>query len=218
MTDTIIAEQPALSPKKQVKPIIQLSPHFTSAQACYSDHAQQHGIDNHIPQKTLPHCKLLAEEILEPLWQHYRDNLLITSWYRAPRLNRAIGGAKNSYHRLGLAVDLKLKQGDTADFGEYCAYNLYYDKLILEYYLPDKPNSGWVHIQIRADSYDDFAAHDKGGHREGSDAHVAPPLKIARGVKGGIASDSEAYVAPTLKINRMQVYEKNFNQPYERVL
>ena len=86
-----------------------------------------------------------------------------------------------------------------ADLGEWCAHNLYYDKVILEYHQPADPLSGWVHIQIRPKSYDSY--HDM----------LVDDAKHQQWLK----KDSPAFLS---KENRMQVYEKTFNQPYERVM
>lgn len=48
----------------------------------------------------------LCEEVLEPLRKHLDKPIKITSGYRSPAHNAAIGGAKNSLHTTGMAADI----------------------------------------------------------------------------------------------------------------
>lgn len=49
---------------------------------------------------------------LEQLRGFYGGPIPITSYYRSPEYNRAIGGADNSMHLLGRAVDVKILHGN----------------------------------------------------------------------------------------------------------
>ncbi len=164
---------------------------FQSDNAGFSPRAIKEGIDNNLPKKFIPNARLIEAVIIKPAFNHWGDALKWNSWFRCSELNRLVGGDNRSYHPYALAIDLDLahaRYGDVADLGEWCASNLYYDKVILEYHDPKDALSGWVHIQIRPFSYDEYKGKkDK---------------KICR----------------HLKQNRMEVYEKNFNMPYERVL
>jgi hypothetical protein len=70
-----------------------------------SDVAVRRGIDNMPAGSVLQ----LVRGVLGPGMQRVRNALgvpvLITSGYRSPALNAAIGGARNSAHTLGLAAD-----------------------------------------------------------------------------------------------------------------
>ncbi len=48
----------------------------------------------------------LCEDVLEPLRKHLGKPLKITSGFRSPSHNAAIGGAKNSLHTTGMAADV----------------------------------------------------------------------------------------------------------------
>jgi len=53
------------------------------------------------------HPKLLAK--LVKLRNILERPVYITSGYRCPKYNQKIGGVPNSYHRIGLAADIKVK-------------------------------------------------------------------------------------------------------------
>ena len=47
-------------------------------------------------------------ELLEKIRAHFDAPVLITSGYRSPEHNKAVGGAKNSYHVKGMAADIQV--------------------------------------------------------------------------------------------------------------
>lgn len=71
---------------------------FTIRELTKSTTAQQKGIKN-IPSKEQEQNLIaLIENILDPLREAYGKPIVVTSGYRCPALNKAIGGAKNSQH------------------------------------------------------------------------------------------------------------------------
>lgn len=48
----------------------------------------------------------LVENVLDPLRELYGKPIKINSGYRSPKVNAAIGGAKNSEHMTGCAADI----------------------------------------------------------------------------------------------------------------
>ena len=48
-------------------------------------------------------------EILQKLRTHFNKPIIITSAYRTESYNKSVGGATNSYHRLGRAFDIYCK-------------------------------------------------------------------------------------------------------------
>ena len=90
-----------------------LTKHFTLEKLIHSDTADSLKIDNtptEVHLKTLKHtCEYLLEPLRKLLNEHYGDAcILITSGYRSSKLNKAIGGAKNSQHSKGEAVDIQV--------------------------------------------------------------------------------------------------------------
>jgi uncharacterized protein YcbK (DUF882 family) len=81
-----------------------LSSYYTLARLIHSDTARVRGIDNTPPDALLPNLRLLARGLdrVRRLLGHRLD---ISSGYRCPELNAAVGGVPHSQHAQGLAVD-----------------------------------------------------------------------------------------------------------------
>jgi len=62
-------------------------------------------IDNSPPDWVLTNISRLTVNILQPIRSFYARPVRITSGYRCPELNEAVGGVKSSYHTKGLAAD-----------------------------------------------------------------------------------------------------------------
>ena len=56
--------------------------------------------------KIVANLRMLCSRILDPLREAIRSPLIITSGYRSAEHNEAVGGAKHSYHVLGMAADV----------------------------------------------------------------------------------------------------------------
>ena len=82
-----------------------LSPHFTLNELTRSDIAVRKGIDNAPPPVVIDNLRRLAA-MLEQIRALVGGPLTVSSGYRSPELNRAVGGAANSAHVLGLAADI----------------------------------------------------------------------------------------------------------------
>ena len=84
---------------------MKLSPHFTLAELTASNKAAQLKIDNTPPPELLPRLILLAE-LLERIRTALGTPVIVTSGYRSPVLNRAVGGVTSSDHTQGHAADI----------------------------------------------------------------------------------------------------------------
>jgi putative chitinase len=94
--------------------------------------------------------KYVCEMILEPVRLHFGKPVQINSSYRAPLVNKAVGGSKTSQHSNGEAVDFEVPGVSNKVVADWVADNLTFDQVILEFYnAKDGANSGWVHVSIK---------------------------------------------------------------------
>jgi hypothetical protein len=71
--------------------------------------ASEQGITNNPDPEHIQNLRLLTHHILEPIRRFYRRPVIITSGYRCPKLNEAVGGVDDSWHTYGLAADFHVK-------------------------------------------------------------------------------------------------------------
>ena len=125
---------------------MKLSKHFTLYEFTKSQSALRLGIDNTPPPVAVDNLTQLVVNVLQPLREHYGVPLRISSGYRSPALNKAIGGARNSDHMTGCAADIEVVGIPNPTLAAYIRDTLPFTQLILEFYTPGIPNSGWVHV------------------------------------------------------------------------
>ena len=82
--------------------------------------------------------------MLQPVRDHF-GRVKVTSGYRSVDLCMAIGSSANSQHAKAEAADFECVGVDNAELADWIKDNLPYDQLIVEYYTPGEPNSGWIH-------------------------------------------------------------------------
>ena len=121
-----------------------LSRNFSLLELTKSDTAVRKGIDNNPNSDQIEKLKLLCENILQPVRDHF-GRVKVTSGYRSPELCIAIGSSVNSQHAKAEAADFECPGIDNAELADWIQKELSYDQLILEYYKPGEPNSGWIH-------------------------------------------------------------------------
>ena len=69
----------------------------------------------------------------------------MTSCFRSVDLCLAIKSSANSQHAKAEAADFECIGVDNAELFDWIKANLTPDQLILEFYTPGEPNSGWIH-------------------------------------------------------------------------
>lgn len=83
---------------------MRLSPHFTLTELTASNRAKQLGLDNTPAPELMPRLVLVAE-MLERIRTTLAVPITVTSGYRSPAVNRAVGGVTSSDHSQGHAAD-----------------------------------------------------------------------------------------------------------------
>lgn len=126
-----------------------VSEHFSLRELTQSQTATRRGIDNSPSADHLAALRMLCENVLEPVRDHFGKPIRVTSAYRSPRLNAAIGGSASSQHCLGEAADIEITGVENKRLAKWIRDNLPFDQLILEGASATDPNAGWVHVSFR---------------------------------------------------------------------
>ncbi len=127
-----------------------LSRNFTLQELIKSDTAIRLGIDNNPNADQIEKLKFLCANILQPVRDHF-GRVKVTSGFRSTKLCLAIGSSINSQHAKAEAADFECIGVDNSELADWIHQNLPYDQLILEFYTPGEPNSGWIHCSWVAD-------------------------------------------------------------------
>ena len=126
---------------------MKLSSNFTLSELCKSETAARKGIDNTPPEDVINNLTCLCDMVLQKV-RNKLGVVMVTSGYRSPELNKAIGGSVTSDHCKGLAADFEVVGFDNKELALWIKDNLVFKQLILEFYEEGQPNSGWVHCSF----------------------------------------------------------------------
>ena len=88
----------------------------------------------------------LCECVLQPVRDHFGKGVKVNSGLRTLPVNRAIGSADHSDHVKGMAADIEIPGVANAELAQWIVDNLEFRQVILEFYTPGIPDSGWVHV------------------------------------------------------------------------
>jgi hypothetical protein len=124
---------------------MQLSKNFNLTELTSSETALRRKIDNTPSEEVVKNLVSLVLNVLQPLRDKYGKPINITSGYRSPKLNSAIGGAKNSQHCFGQAVDFTVPKEDYKEVVSILQ-TLFVDQLIWEFGNEDAPD--WIHVSF----------------------------------------------------------------------
>ena len=132
---------------------MKLSEHLDLSEVTRSESAKRNGISNMPTAEHIANFKLLAEKIFEPIRNHFRVPIMISSGYRSKELNASLKGASlTSQHCSGEAIDIDM---DGSPHGvtnrmvfDYIKDNLIFDQLIYEF--GDANNPDWVHVSYES--------------------------------------------------------------------
>jgi zinc D-Ala-D-Ala carboxypeptidase len=123
-----------------------ISDHVSYKEGVRSNTAIRRGIDNTPNDEQLKNMELIAENIFEPLRAYVGGPIKINSFFRCPKLNKAIGGSNRSQHCKGQAIDIDDTFGrcTNAEMYNFIKEHLDFDQMIWEFGDDDNPN--WVHV------------------------------------------------------------------------
>ena len=125
---------------------MRLSKNFVLSEIIRSNTAKRLGISNEPTKEHLKNLQRIITSIIQPM----RDDIgpiRISSGYRNPSLNRAIGGSISSQHCKGQALDLQF--WDVGEMNNKTIYNwiidsgLEFDQMINEF------DYSWIHLSLR---------------------------------------------------------------------
>lgn len=123
----------------------QLSEHFNAKEFLRSATAEKLGIKNEPSWFVMSNLCYGVNFILEPTRRKLGKPIVISSGYRCPRLNAAVGGVPNSYHTRGMAVDIVCAGGwdEYNDLVNILRENKHVDLCLFEH----KSGKRWLHVQ-----------------------------------------------------------------------
>ena len=130
----------------------QLTTNFSLHELTKSETALRMGLDNTPGPVETEYLKILAERVLQPIRDHFQKGVKVNSGYRSPDSNAAVGGSRTSDHCKGQAADIEIPGVPNAELAQWIMDNLDYTQLILEFYTPGIPDSGWVHVSYNPDN------------------------------------------------------------------
>jgi hypothetical protein len=115
-----------------------------------SETAKRRGINNTPSGEHLENFKKLAENVFEPIREHFGVPIHISSGYRSKELNAAIGGSLTSQHCQGEAIDIDMDGTSitNAQIFNFIKDNLNFDQMIWEFGSDSNPD--WVHVSYES--------------------------------------------------------------------
>lgn len=116
-----------------ITPVGTISPNFTWAEVTRSRTATARGLDNTIPPEWRPVALMVAHQ-MEEVRSLLGVPVIVSSWYRSPAVNRAVGSGGTSAHLLAGAVDWVPGEGVSlqAAYDKVADSGLPFDQLIIE--------------------------------------------------------------------------------------
>ena len=125
---------------------MRLTANFSLAEMVKSDTALRLDMDNIPDDEQLANMVTLCENVLQRVRDHYGMGIKVNSGFRHPSVNAKVGGSKTSDHCKGMAADIEIPGVANADLAKWIVDNMNFRQVILEFYTPGVPDSGWVHV------------------------------------------------------------------------
>lgn len=124
--------------------------YFTLQELIRSNEAAKRKIDNTPSFEVVEHLAELVQIVLDPLRAAYGMAIFVSSGFRCPALNKAVGGSDTSVHQIGYAVDLQVT-GSFSKFRDFVVEwfkktGTRFDQILVEH--NRKTGAKWIHIGL----------------------------------------------------------------------
>ena len=127
---------------------MKLSKNFVLSELTKSNTAKRLGIKNEPTKEHMDNLQVLVRDLVQPI----RDGIgpiRISSGYRNPSLNRAIGGSVSSQHCKGEALDIQFwemgEMNNKAIYDWVLESGIEFDQMINEF------DFAWIHISLKGE-------------------------------------------------------------------
>jgi hypothetical protein len=131
---------------------MRISEHLDLSEVTRSETAKRKGISNEPTAEHLENFKKLAENIFEPIRNHFKVPIHISSGYRSKALNTSIGGSLTSQHCSGEAIDIDMDGSSNGVTNkmvfDFIKSTLNFDQMIWEF--GNSSNPDWVHVSYES--------------------------------------------------------------------
>ena len=126
---------------------MKLTEHFTLSEFVRSETATNKNIDNMPTPDVVDNLRNLCSNVLEPARLAFGSPIYITSGYRCPALNKAVGGKPTSQHLRGEAADLQVRGIENLrKLYKLIRDNGVFDQLLYE----SNGATKWIHVSYKS--------------------------------------------------------------------
>ena len=127
---------------------MKLTANFSLAEMTKSETALRHDIGNAPDADQIENLTILCERVLQPVRERFGLPVRVNSGFRSVEVNIKAGGSETSDHCKGMAADIEIPGVANADLAQWIVDNMQFRQVILEFYTPGVPDSGWVHVSF----------------------------------------------------------------------
>ena len=117
---------------------MKLTKNFNLEEFVESETALKNGIENNPSENDVYRIQILCVNLLQPFRDRIGKPIVITSGFRCKKLNKLVGGSRDSQHLMGEAADFHVPGMELKEAFSILQREFIYDQAILEM---DK----WIH-------------------------------------------------------------------------